>query len=169
MSETVEMRSVPLTIHQNTPELWHLQIERIEGAPPTERATVNAHFDLVLGRIHERHIGVGLDLTLSGVPWLKDVLIGYRMFFLVRGVLPASDLDAVLLELAGRVGPMTIFPYIRETLSSVSQKSGRHIPLPTYDWDTVFPASSIIIPEPDGPAPAELLEPVDQSEAGDGT
>jgi hypothetical protein len=78
------------------------------------------------------------------------------MFFVVRGEIPDEPLEALIRDLATRVGPSTIFPFIRETLHDLTGKTGNSIMLPMLSWTGRF--DHVEIPEPEGEPPPDVLE-----------
>ena len=157
---------VSLDIDASPPELWRVIFSRNpDEDPPEEEVTFRANFSLGFGRNHARHLGVELTMVLQDLPWLvkNSLVVTYRMFFIVRGPCSDEQLDATLHALGTRVGPATMYPFIRETISSVTTKTGSPIMVPLVSWEEVFP--SVSIPPTDEPAPPEFLERAPKNES----
>jgi hypothetical protein len=152
-----------ITIESAAPQLWSVLFAReddVEVVPGNEEE-FNLRFALALSRPHARTVTLELTGILEGLPWIKErtVLVGYRMFFVVRGMIADEPLEALIRDLATRIGPSTIFPFIRETVHNLTGKTGNPIMLPMLSWTDRF--DHVDVPPPAGETPPHLLEPVE--------
>jgi hypothetical protein len=150
-----------LAVEASEPQLWSIVFAReplVQMIPEEDETDVNMRFTLWLGREHSRTITLEMAGILQGFPWVKErtILVAYRMFFVVRGPVSDEVVEAAIKDLALRVGPAVIFPFIRETMHSITSKTGNSLMLPIMDFKDRF--SHIPIPEPQGEIPPDQLE-----------
>jgi hypothetical protein len=152
-----------ITIESAAPQLWRVLFARENDAEMVQgrEEEFNLRFGLVLSRPHARTVTLELTGILEGLPWVKErtVLVAYRMFFVVRGIIADEPLEALIRDLGTRIGPSTIFPFIRETVHDLTGKTGNAIMLPMLSWTGRF--DHIDVPPPAGETPPHLLEPVE--------
>jgi preprotein translocase subunit SecB len=137
------------------PELWHFYFQRGQSLP-APREAVNAVFDIAVSRQHKRHLVVVLSAKINSGEW-AEVYVQYRLGCVVRGPVADDLVEDALRELANYTIPTTLLPFIRETVFSVTQRSGiRGIGLPFYSVEDLFP-EGVEVPTSDVEPPPELL------------
>lgn len=148
-------------LEAGTPELIRTLFAREPGVTPTDEYTYQLKFSVGAVRPHARHLQLELSAIISEIPWVygRQMIVSYGMYYLIRGSTPKSATEAIVLDLARRVGPGALFPFIRETVQSITARAGSSIMLPMMDWSTAFPPD-LEIPAPQGETPPEFLEPV---------
>lgn len=149
-----------ITIESAAPQLWSVLFARenaVEMVPGVEEE-FNLRFGLALSRPHARTVTLELTGILEGLPWIRErtILVTYRMFFVVRGRIEDKPLETLIRDLAIRIGPSTVFPFIRETVHDLCGKTGNSIMLPMLSWTGRF--DHMEIPPPEAEAPPHLLD-----------
>ena len=143
------------------PELTRVLFARDPSVVPPEDYEYELKFNLGMVRPHARHLVVELNAVISNVPWTlrNQIVVSYRTHYLIRGRTSPAAGEAIVLDLARRIAPSALFPFIRETVHSITSKAGSALMLPMVDWGTAFPAD-LEMPDPQGETPPEFLEAV---------
>lgn len=115
-------------------------------------------YSLQVARLHSRHLGLELSVEITDVPWLENgaMVVSYRIVFLIRGRASEAHVRRAVSELATRIGPGMLFPFLRERVFSLTAAAGREIVLSMMNWSDAFDSASI--PDTDVEAPPEFLE-----------
>ncbi len=129
------------------PELLRITFERnleseVQSNQGEPADTSDVEFRLGFGAARTGDNAVTIELsvtTADGSPISFDIT--YRLTLTVEPI--ADDkpigLEKVLPEVAARVGPVVMYPYIRETLASLSAKAGRKpFVLPVMNVGAIF-------------------------------
>jgi preprotein translocase subunit SecB len=138
-------------------------------SPPAERidvakSEIQTEFTLNLYSLHKHHLTVELKTRVTAV-WAR-VAVAYRVAFVLSGKLSESDRFLAMKELGSQIGPSMLFPFVREAITSVSQKSGMPpLTIPLIDLEQF---ADIEIPESENEPPSELLEAVESEQEGSG-
>jgi preprotein translocase subunit SecB len=147
------------------PQLFAVELAREPVPAPAEADDVRVRFDLRYGRKHERHLGVELRARVEAGDWAR-VTLAYRVGFVFRGVIGEDELATSMRLLATQVAPQALYPFIRETVLSLTQKSGGPpITLPLVDWSVELGAFTFELPPPGAPAPEDVLRPLESAGA----
>lgn len=144
----------------SSPEIWRLNFERhdeFEGGTDAK-----FRLDLLVYRPAEDRVLVEL-VAESDEASTATFNVSYRTTLTVQpepGKAGELDYDEVLKNIASQIGPVVVYPYIRETISSVSAKSGlKPIVLPVMNVGAMFDPASLVLP----PVPDTEGEQKDQS------
>lgn len=136
------------------PELRQFRFEKHDVAPgDVPKAAPPVVFGLGVNRISESTLGVELSLEIKDfVPC--SVFVSYRAVFELVGPVTARERDERLLVLATQLGPGTLYPFLREVVTSATAKAllPPLVP-PVVVFKDVFAAEQVRIPEPPAPAP----------------
>jgi preprotein translocase subunit SecB len=105
----------------------------------------DTRFSLGATRLEAGVLGVdfGVDFEFPDVCHLK---VSYRMVFQVD-VTPGEDETVLFQKVASRLAPIVSFPYIRETIASLTVKAGASVPilLPVLNVGAIFKPEAISI------------------------
>ena len=151
-----------IRIRASHPQLRQVQFEVLPTADP--ESADNA-MSLGLGVDRLGQWAVGIELTAQSEDDSPVVFsIAYRVVLTVEPVGnsgPDIDSDTTLKEVSARLGPVILYPYVRETLSSLSVKAGRKpLVLPVINAGMAFdPGEVELPPAPDVEPAAESVSP----------
>lgn len=137
-----------------------LRLVHIKRGDEVQQEGHEPPFHLTLGVSRLAAGRIVVDLTLkSEDSGMLEFEIGYR---LAIEVVPDQDqkesfeYDRVLRDIAARIGPVVLYPYLRETLSSFSLKAGlTPLVLPVMNVGTLFDPETIELPPVDEETSAE--------------
>lgn len=154
--------NVKVTLVAGAPQLTRILLAREPSVVPEDDYEYNLQFSLGLVRPHARHLQLELIVAVSAIPWAQrnQIVVSYEMGYLIRGHTSTATGEAIVLDIARRIGPSALFPFIRETVQSITAKAGSAIMLPMVDWHTEFP-NDMEIPAPLGETPPEFLEAIE--------
>lgn len=105
-------------------------------------------FGIRLARLASNRIGTELSLRFSDDSY-KNVSIGYRIECTID-LTPdgGASLDEALKVAAAQIGPAALYPYIRETLGTLSLKAGgRPVVLPVVSFRNTFELAKVELPQ----------------------
>jgi preprotein translocase subunit SecB len=149
-----------LQIQATNPELFRVLFSRSQEVAPQEVASMDhtIEYSLQAVRLHSRHLGLELSVEVTDVPWLENgaMVVSYRIVFLIRGRASDAHIRQAVSELATRVGPPMLFPFLREKVYTITAAAGREIMLPMMNWRDAFDGTAI--PDTEVEAPPEFLE-----------
>ena len=126
--------------------LHELEFKRFGGQAPPAELEVPTRFRLGTHRLAEDALGVEFSLEIEQ----EDVVafrIVYRAVFVRETDRPAPEDDLPFWRsVAGRVAPIVIFPYMRETFTGLAAKAGLpQLFLPVLNIGGIFPSESIAV------------------------
>ncbi len=157
MPENTMAKDVEITV-EVAPQLWGIQFERSAASQEGEQPFP---IDLGFGLTRFAKDVFGIELTVSakdGAP--ASIKVSYRAVFRIhlQSQADTSDYDAVVRDVLLYTGPSVIYPYIRETVASLFQKSGlQTVTLPLVNFYQIVDPSRVEIPPP----PPQPHEPTD--------
>jgi preprotein translocase subunit SecB len=110
-----------------------------------EGADIDYRWELEIHRFGLLSVGVEFTVGVEA-PNLEGQTVYRLVFELLEGSPEAEQPDRALRELAARAGPVTLFPYVRETFSSAASRCGLRFVLPFQNVGTLFSADEIELP-----------------------
>jgi hypothetical protein len=118
------------------------------GTEPPELTTSEVEYTLGLHRFGRSEIGVEFGIRIEGVPDL-EAEVSYRMIVSLKdGSSEAENPDTALRQIAARLAPVAIYPFLREGLASVATRAGiRDLILPIQNVGALFSPDEISLPE----------------------
>lgn len=136
-------------IDPGTVEIVKLHFDDLRGrsaqAPAAEMGTPDSseeptlRFDFSAGRIAEDAIVVALQLLIEA-PETASLIVAAKTRITVT--IPedaALDVDDELAKIASQMGPVIIYPYLREVIADVTRRAGMSpLTLPIYQIGTFF-------------------------------
>jgi preprotein translocase subunit SecB len=128
------------------PHLKEVDIQRTEDIPP-EEYPISMQFGMALARMGREILGVELELRVPDVPGLKVRVVYRAVFEVVQAPEDEDALERQLRVLVTRTAPVFLFPFFRETVASIAQKTGQSLMLPMVNFNSVFDPAKAIIPE----------------------
>jgi len=148
-----------LRIGITEPSLWEITFKRLDESVVSANARVQYQLELFSNNTH--HLGVQLRVVISGIPWAEEVSAVCRTAFVVRTRIEDDQARKLTLHALGTViGPKLLYPFLREALLSVSQKSGaKPIVLPLA---TLEELSDIELPNVTEEPPPEWFLPAEE-------
>lgn len=136
-------------LHVSAPELWRFEFIKHEGTSPDfDWENIPLSFNLGLSRFSTEQLGVELSIEID-IP-ITYVIVVYRATFEIEMLdSDPDDLERELRVVAAQVAPSTLYPFIRETVTTTSVKAGLP-PLvpPIINFRSLFDPTSIDLPTP---------------------
>ena len=127
------------------PELWRLHFTRHELPQDFSSEPPPLLFGLGLNRIAENRLGVELSVEIKDFPPLS-VSAAYRSVFELDAN-SGTDIDEQLRVIAAQVGPAALYPFLRETITSVVMKAGLPpVVPPVVNFRSVFNPKEVALP-----------------------
>lgn len=130
----IDVESIDLVeLHFERPET-KIPAEKLEGEGP-----VGVNFHFTAGRAAPNRIVVALTIDVQAPPVLT-VRATARTALTVVTLDNSSPIETTeLAEIASRMGPVAIYPYLREIVADVTRRSGLEpLTLPIYQIGTFF-------------------------------
>lgn len=158
MTSRVNATAAPaVSIQLESLALRSVEFERLGPLSPGDDAALEANFSLQLGRPTEHSLSVDLSVEVEH-PGVMKASVTYTAVFAQTSFLPGDrDPAEVWTQFAARNAPLVLYPYVRETMTMLTTKSGLppFVP-PILDFSRVFDPAVIQLPEPEQPdlAPA---------------
>ena len=144
--------AVPLTpgIRLHALTLHDVEFRRTGAKVPAADTEIPTLFQLGTTRLQAEALGVEFSLEVN-LPDTFFARVVYRAVFVREGPpVSAEEEEAMWRAVAGRVAPMAIYPYIRETLSGLTARAGLPaVVLPILNIGGMFPPESIRIAAPE--------------------
>lgn len=147
------------------PALYSLQFEW-RGSSEPDMSTAQTEFSLGVFRFHPLKLGVQFGAAVVDVPKLTARAVFRMVISLLPDSPEAENPDVAFKQFACRVAPLTIYPFVREAITSAAMKA--QLPgmvLPIANVGALFTPDEITIPaavtpvgvddedEPEEPAP----------------
>lgn len=153
MSQTTTAWGDGVTI--TAPALYSLRFEW-KGGPDPDVSRATTEYSLSVVRFEPLQLGIQFGATVIGIPDL-EASAWFRMIVTLRPESPeAADPDRAFRQLAARVGPVAMYPFIREAIASAAMKA--QLPglvLPIANVGGLFDEDEITIPPPDADGDAD--------------
>lgn len=138
-------------VRTSAPTLSRIEFEFSGQALPAE-FELNTEFGLSVHRFSLLEIGIEFSVSIVEVPELQ-LAAAYRMVFRLDPEFPeAKDPEKAFKQVAARLAPLAMYPFLREVLASTALKAGLpQVVLPIQNVGDLFEAESIEVP----PSPTE--------------
>lgn len=122
----------PAPANSASPTVLPSAVEIIEttfkrGRTPTDTDAderVNVQFDFAVKRLGPNAVGVRLTARTSAATGLSLEVTAQTALNLVVPRGEELDVDAHLAQIAGQLGPVVIYPYLREFIADVTRRAG---------------------------------------------
>jgi len=126
--------------------------ELLGKLPHEASESPTANFALTIGRPSADALIVELGLSLDHKEVLRSEVVYAGQWVSTDGGEAMSDQD--LKYFAAKVAPSILYPFLRETLASLSVKAGLPpLVLPVVNFERVFNPADVAVPPPPGRAP----------------
>jgi hypothetical protein len=157
MNNAEVVRDLTTGIEISPPQLHKLTFV-FDGPSIPPGSPYRTEFDLELSRFGLRELGVQFGVKLAGLEGL-EAYASFRMVFKIPENSPhVGHEENVFRALAARVGPMAMFPFIREALATAAIKAHvLGVLLPIMNVGGLYDPEQIKLPPP-----------VDQTKLGSG-
>lgn len=125
---------------------------RFEWKGGTEADVRNARTEYSLGlyRFGRLRLGIQFGAAISGVPRLEARAVFRMIVTFAPDSSEAADPESAFKPFAARVGPLTMYPFVREAITSAAMKAQlTALALPVADVGALFTEDEIQIPPVD--------------------
>lgn len=102
--------------------LQELNFKRLEGAPPKGPHETPVEFTLAVGEPSSGALPIQLTVQMEEKDAFR-VLVTYSVVIQQLQEVPEEEREQTWRVLAARIAPTVMYPYIRETISSLVQKA----------------------------------------------
>lgn len=130
------------SIDPGTVELVGLKFNRIdllEGVSEAPDEPVNIDFEFSANRVGSNHLAVVLEVKVYAPGTLEVNVQAGTVLTVEHPEEPAEVVDEEYAKIAAQIGPVILYPYVRELIADLSRRTGKGtLTLPIYQVGTIF-------------------------------
>lgn len=123
-------------------ELVGLEFQRLDLPAPAASAPddpVNVEFEFSAARAGPNHLAVALKVSVHATGVLQVAAQAATVLTVEHPEEPQETVDAEYAQIAAQIGPVIIYPYIRELIADLSRRTGKPpLTLPIYQIGSLF-------------------------------